>query len=234
MKINENLIKHSIALAVTGSLLVAGHAKADMVTLSQGPYSYSDGGEFTAVFTGSNPIPTVQTFCDEISTVFYSGTSYSYQIVATDSEGYTLTAGAAYLYSQFIAGTLTGYDYTADAAHLSDAGLLQAALWTLQGQTITGSGDTAGYTSPSTSPSSPAYNPFYALAYTALAYPTVANNGLYPVGIMQMYSGSDPAQAQFVPIPAPEVPMTHAMVFGGLAIAGYSLWRRKSAASVQA
>jgi hypothetical protein len=229
MNISEHLSKFSIGLAVTGSLLVAGQAQADMVTLSQGAYSYSDGGEFTAVFS-STPSQSVQTFCDEINTEFSPGTAYTYSIVSTDSEGYTLTQGAAYLYSQFIAGTLSGYNYTDASTRKTDAGLLQAALWTIQGQTDL----PGGYTTPSTSPSSPNYNPFYALAYTALTYPTVANNGLYPVDIMQMYSGSNPAQAQFVPVPAPEVPMTHAMVFGCLVIAGYSLWRRKSAVAVQA
>lgn len=221
MKIkNHGMVICSIRLAITGSLLAAATAKADMVTLYQNAYSYSNGGEFNAVFTSGR---NTEVFCDEIDTEFNPGTSYSYQMVQTDSEGYTLTQGAAYLYSLFIGGTLPGYDYTDASTRKADAGLLQAALWTIQGQTDL----PGGYTAPSTSPTSPAYNPFYALAYSHLAFPTSANDDLYPVDIMQMYSGSTPAQAQFVA--APEVPMTHAMVFGSVAIAGYGLLRRKSA-----
>ena len=225
MKTKQNGIAIcSISLAVTGSLLAAAAARADMVTLYQNAYSYSNGGEFNAIFTSGR---NTEVFCDEIGTEFNPGTSYTYQIVQTDSEGYTLTQGAAYLYSLFIGGTLQGYDYTDASTRKADAGLLQAALWTIQGQT----GLPGGYTVPSTLPASPAYNPFYALAYSNLAFPTSANDGLYPVDIMQMYSGGTPAQAQFVA--APEVPMTHAMVFGCLAIAGYGLLRRKSTATAK-
>ena len=233
MKINQKIINCSICLAATGSLMVAGSARADMVTLTQGPYAYDVGGEFTAVF-GNTPNQSVEVFCDEINTEFSPGTAYSYQYVQTDSESRTLTQGAAYLYDLFNAGTLPGYNYTVASTRKADAGLLQAALWTLQGQTDYPS----GYTAPSTSPSSPSYNSFYALALSLPNYqePNKVGNGslVYPVDILQLYSGSTAAQAQFAPVPAPEVPMTHAMVFGGIALAGYGLLRRKLAPAIKA
>ena len=238
MKINQKIANYSKCLAATGSLLVAGSAKADMVTLNQGSYSYSNGGEFNAVFS-SNPSQSVQVFCDEIDTVFYPGTAYSYQYVQTDSDSRTLNQGAAYLYSQFHAGTLPGYNFgnTSPGSRVADAGLLQAALWTLTGQSV-GSGETSAFTNPSADPSSPAYNSFYAMALSLPTWSQPNENGsgslVYPAEILQLYSGSTPAQAQFAPVPAPEVPMTHAMVFGGIALAGYGLFRRKSAAAVKA
>jgi len=46
-----------------------------------------------------------------------------------------LTEGTAWLYSQFAAGTLFGYDYTnADNGRASSALQLQEAIWELQGQ----------------------------------------------------------------------------------------------------
>jgi len=224
-----NIKTCSIALVATGSLLAAGVAKADMVTLSQNAYSYNNGGEFSAVFS-STPNQSIEVFCDEISTVFSPGTSYSYKYVTTDSEGYGLSEGAAYLYSLFNAGTLPGYDYTDASKRNADAGELQAALWALTGQAVTGTGETAAYTPPTIG-----NNTFYALAYSKLAFPLSANNGLYPVDIMQLYNADgSAAQAQFVPVPAPEVPMTHAMVFGSIALAGYGLLRRKSAVTAKA
>jgi hypothetical protein len=52
---------------------------------------------------------------------------------------YALSEGTAYLYSQFAQGLLNGYDYNTGndvldaAARLTDAGLLQSAIWELQG-----------------------------------------------------------------------------------------------------
>jgi len=234
MKINQKIVNCSICLAATGSLLVAGSAKADMVTLTQGAYSYSDGGEFSATF-GNTPSQSVQVFCDEIVVNFSPGTAYNYQYVQKDSLGNTLNQGAAYLYSQFNAGTLPGYDFgnTSPGSRQADAGLLQAALWSLTGQSV-GTGESSGYTSPTTE-----NNSFYALALSIPTWNQPNGNGngslVYPVEILQLYnSNGSPAQAQFAPVPAPEVPMTHAMVFGGIALAGYGLLRRKSAAVAKA
>jgi hypothetical protein len=63
----------------------------------------------------------------------------------------------AYLYSQFAAGTLAGYDFTNPVQRQTDVGLLQAAIWYLEDETgnpgsnkfidlvISGSGSFAGF-----------------------------------------------------------------------------------------
>ena len=44
-----------------------------------------------------------------------------------------ITQGVAYLYSQFAAGTLAGYDYTPGSGRVASAGNLQEAIWYLLG-----------------------------------------------------------------------------------------------------
>jgi hypothetical protein len=76
-----------------------------------------------------------QTFCIE-STVYYNpGTSYSVAISQQSGDGTAITIGTAWLYSQFVAGTLSGYNYTYGSDRTASATLLQEAIWWLQGQT---------------------------------------------------------------------------------------------------
>jgi hypothetical protein len=113
------------------------------VTLTQGSYSYGNGGEFTAATSG---LGTFQTFCIEYNEEFGPGNSYSYRIntgaVAGGSgvdatDPYTtlpmdnISIGTAWLYSQFRAGTLANY-FTAN--HQQNAGNLQDAIWYLEGE----------------------------------------------------------------------------------------------------
>jgi len=92
---------------------------------------------------------------------FTPGFSYSYNLSNTDSLGRQLTEGAAFLYYEFAKGTLTGYVYNNAAQRQTDAGLLQAAIWWLQGKQTYSDGD---YTVPTIS-----NNIFYKLAITTLA-----------------------------------------------------------------
>jgi hypothetical protein len=76
-----------------------------------------------------------QTFCIE-STVYYKpGTSYSVAISQQSGQGTAITIGTAWLYSRFVAGTLSGYNYTYGSGRTASATLLQEAIWWLQGQT---------------------------------------------------------------------------------------------------
>jgi hypothetical protein len=184
--------------------------KANSVVLTQGNYSYDVGGEFTATTSQSflnNYVPSTivnggfETFCVETTVNFTPGFSYSYNLSNTDSLGRQLTEGAAFLYYEFATGTLTGYDYnTANTAsdkalRKTDAGLLQAAIWWLQGNQTYNDGS---YQIPSTS-----NNPFYALAISTLGSinATNANNGQYGVDVLQMWDGTSPAQNQLVLVP---------------------------------
>ena len=162
------IMKRILALTVFAALLpVASVAvKANTVTLTQGTYSYSDGGEFTAVtspgaFVGNGYVAATknsagtgfQTFCMESQVYFSPGTVYSYTLGQMSQpltgggigSNLPLSTGAAYLYYQFATGNLTGYDYNTantpgdQAARKADAGALQAAIWLLQGgQVVSG------------------------------------------------------------------------------------------------
>lgn len=208
--------------------LLVTAVNADTVVLDQGAYSYDVGGEFTAYtspesYLGNYASSTVvnggfQTFCIETTVDFSPGSSYTYNLSSVDSQGRQLSEGAAFLYYEFATGQLAGYDYnvpstSADqAARKTDAGLLQAAIWWLQGQqkyTVDGQ-----YQVPTTS-----NNPYYNLAVTTLgADVTSANNGLFGVDILQMWDGSTAAQNQLVVVSVPDGGTTAGLL--GLAFVG--------------
>ena len=135
-------------LSLLGVLLAVAIAPAALAATITGTQTvgahYLDGGEITAMTTPpvllglaapSGP-PAFQTFCIESQVLFNNGATYNYSLTQTDHSSNPLTKGAAYLFAQFSAGTLAGYDYTIGTGRIESAGGLQAALWTLQGQTI--------------------------------------------------------------------------------------------------
>jgi hypothetical protein len=90
-----------------------------------------------------------QTFCVEYNEHFYPGTTYWASISdrATYGSQYPtgdpISIGTAWLYSQFAAGTLgqstpspsDNYNYTSGSGRVASAGLLQQAIWFLEGET---------------------------------------------------------------------------------------------------
>ncbi len=184
------------------------------VTLYQGAYSYDVGGEFTAVTapnlaanyaTGLGLTPTVngltgfQTFCIQTAVDFYPGTTYNYSTSLASvgtPDAFTLREGTAWLYAEFASGGLGGYYNYADKgpgpSRSTDAGLLQAAIWALQGGQTYSDGN---YASLALTESS---NPYYLLAQSALganlnADVTAANYAQFGVEVLNMYSGSTPS-----------------------------------------
>src|SRR5581483_1892629 len=145
-------IKKGTAILWAAFAVSAGVVRANSIVLTQNPYSYSVGGEFSAHVTGDNfvqnyaPAATYngdfETFCVEVAVDFNPGQTYTYSLSQFDSQGRALTLGAAYLYYEFATGQLStlafdssasGYDYTDTATRNQDAGLLEAAFWALQG-----------------------------------------------------------------------------------------------------
>ena len=145
-------------LTFAALLLIAAPAMADMmvtVTRTVGTWSGS-GGEFTVTPSGDIPIPGVpdgvpfQTFCVETNEYINIGGSYHVDVntaaVLGDggkiSNGNPLTGGwgdpldakTAYLYTQFRAGTLAGYDYTPGpgGTRPASAAALQNAIWVIE------------------------------------------------------------------------------------------------------
>ena len=140
--------KLSTIIGIAGVLFATNlYASYDgTVTLSQGQYSYGNGGEFTAVTTGSG-LGTFQTFCIEYNEEFGPGNTYQYKMntgavaggpgaVVTDpNTGLpmdNISIGTAWLYSQFRAGTLANY-FTVNQQQ--NAGALQQAIWWLEDET---------------------------------------------------------------------------------------------------
>jgi hypothetical protein len=198
------IIRTAVLMFLAASIPMAVTVKANSVVLTQGSYSYDVGGEFTATTSQSflnNYVPSTivnggfETFCIETTVDFTPGSTYSYNLSNTDSQGRQLTEGAAFLYYKFAKGTLTGYVYNNGAQRQTDAGLLQAAIWWLQGNQTYSDGN---YQIPNTS-----NNPFYALAVNTLGSinATNANNGKYGVDVLQMWDGRTPAQNQLVLVP---------------------------------
>jgi hypothetical protein len=138
--------------------------------VSRGHRGGNSGGEFTAVtspgtFTGNYTSESAlnfgnglgfEAFCAQVDVQFNTAQTYNYtlsQSMPLNNTTQPLTMGAAYLYSLFATGNASlGYDYVDPTTRFTDAGLLQPALWELEGGQ-TRSGD----------PFSPS-NPYYTLA----------------------------------------------------------------------
>jgi hypothetical protein len=184
------------AMAAGVLLASASLAHANSIVLTQNPYSYDVGGEFSAAATGdfvANYAATTimggefDTFCIETTVVFNPGQTYTYTLSNQDSMGRALSEGAAFLYYEFAIGQLAGYSYT-NPSRNADAGELQAAIWAFQGNQ-----SYIGYPALAT-------DPFYELAINTLGA-TGANspdNGRYGVEVLQLWDGSNAAQNQLV------------------------------------
>ena len=255
------IVAVSIPMAATVTKAV------NTVTLYKGSYSYSVGGEFTAVTSpnnlsyysssaersvnvGGKTVTGFETFCIETGVAFSPGKQYTYTTpskTAADNgaagSGLALSVGAAFLYYEFGTGNLTGYNYSntkissSNPSRLSDAGLLQAAIWYFQGeQTYSGFDGSKGNPAITS-------DPFYLLAistFGTLANAMVAYTGT-AVEIMQLWNGSTPAQAQLVLTgtqptwntppsrPVPDGGMTAALL--GMGLAGMFMvkfWQRRT------
>jgi hypothetical protein len=163
-------------------------------------YSYGNGGEFQAVgdaglnsvvnwsaYASSTAVKDsyFQTFCTETVEEFTPGNSYPVTSIGNNAlyngtdHPVPITLGVAYLYSQFAAGTLSGYDYTYGSGRVASAGNLQDAIWTLLGEGSYGITGTA-------------YNALMAWDSNPLDW-TKAANGAFGVADMVL---DNPGQAQ--------------------------------------
>jgi hypothetical protein len=224
------LSARTLSLVTILTLSSVSLAHANSVVLNQDAYSYGLGGEFNAVtsqnFLNNYVSSTIvnggfETFCIETTVDFYPGTTYSYTLGSSDATtpGIPLTLGAAYLYYEFGKGLLSDYNYTDTATRNADAGLLQAAIWYLQGQQVYNN-DGSLHDNPTLDG-----NKFYADAINMFgAGATSASNGAYGVEVLQMWGANgSPAQNQLVLVP--DGGMTILLL--GVSFAGLSLMRFK-------
>ena len=152
-----------VVVSLAGAMVVSNAFASMTVVLidNTSQYSYGDGGEFRAVgnsgldsvvdwaayaastqgtvssatdgsswgYSSSlNGLQYFQTFCIQTTVYFNPGSTYN----ATVADAITL--GTAWLYSQFAAGTLSGYNYTYGSGRSTTAGALQQAIWFFQNQ----------------------------------------------------------------------------------------------------
>lgn len=234
---------------IAGSFLIAALAPAvlaDTVVLSQGPYSFSDGGEFTATTTPTitslslyspytSTATSFQTFCVQDSTDFQPGNTYSYTVSSISLGGpgypggsatvgnpnsYPLSEGTAFLYSEFARGLLPGYDFSNGLGlRQTDAGLLQAAIWLLQGGQVDGSYPNGGVG-----------NPYYDFASGVLGGALTANaTAATDFGVQIMNLSSIPAdpnknyQNQLILVPD----SSSTLILLGAALSSLAVYRRR-------
>jgi len=239
-----------VLACLAGILAVPAVEAVTQVTLYQdlSNYSYGDGGEFNAVpdanllslnptLSGYAPTtvnltagnPNFQTFCVETGEFFNPGTTYNVTIsdeVLNDGgqfpNGEPITIGTAWLYSQFAAGTLSGYDYS-DSGRTASAGGLQQAIWHLQGE------------EPSLVDGGADGTAFYNAAVSALGG-TINNaaNGAYGVVALNLWvpnpddSNGAGAQDQLMVVPQlSTAPEPGAMSFGLLMLLLFGAYKAK-------
>lgn len=156
------------------------------VTFSDGPGT-TGGGEFNAHTTANG---NFLTFCLESSEHLAYNTTYYYQISqearynGTTSTLDPLSLPTAWLYLQFLDGTLGTFGAQYAYEHNdADANDLQKAFWYLEGEV----GGVNNY--------------FAELAVTKAGVSALDNNGFYGVGIMNLWAnenGTGPRQDQLI------------------------------------
>ena len=138
-------MKKAILLCtIIGCIVTTSAMASSTVVLQSGPYQNGNGGEFTATL-GGDPLEGMtdsvfQTFCVEYNEHLSFGTTYNVTLSTVAIQGGVgggspdpLDARTAWLYNEFLNGTLAGYDYTG-ANRNASAGQLQNAIWYLENE----------------------------------------------------------------------------------------------------
>src|SRR5580765_3221260 len=136
-KTNNNMKRANI-FGILVALAITPVAMANTIKVTQTPGAhFSAGGELTATTTPSEILGlqtqgagTFQTFCIESHVDLHTELNYDYTKGQTDHSGNTLKLGTAWLFDHFSHNSLPGYVH-----NVTQAGLLQGAIWFFQGQT---------------------------------------------------------------------------------------------------
>jgi hypothetical protein len=149
----DEMPKIGICALLSCALLTSSTLATPTVTVTRTSGYYSGiGGEYTlapdaafAALTGQ--VGSFQSFCLEATESIIPGSTYDIQIgteavsgglnngPAGPSGGDPLDARTAYLYSNFRAGTLSGYDYTPGTGRSDSAQALQDVIWYIENET---------------------------------------------------------------------------------------------------
>jgi hypothetical protein len=136
MKLNTLIRTALVGLALSASSLFANTVVLTSTGFNGNPNA--GAGEFKAVTSDDG---TFLTFCLEQSIGITLGATYNYTIDnKVLNQGDKISKGTAHLYANFMNGTLSGptgnltYLGGSNAAHDTNAGLLQKAFWMLEGE----------------------------------------------------------------------------------------------------
>lgn len=208
----KNLIKAlTIGAALIGASAAYAIPSSGTIDIAKGAYRNSSmgGGEFDATIGTNNFI----TFCVERyqSLSAYLPGTFDYTLDDNmTSTGNAVSAGTVWLFRQFTAGTLTGYDFANAVSRSTSAETLQMAMWNLDG--YAGALDVG--------------NQFVALAVAHFGNATNARAAStdYTVKVVQVW-GSENEDRQDVLVYVPDSGST--LILLGLGLAGMALLRRR-------
>ncbi len=215
--------KFAIAALLAGTVLVPVTEAAQVVfsspTWRDGTYG---GGEFGADILGAGGTPDFYTFCLERNEGLSFGVAYDYTTGTKAEAGGVgggnpdpISQGTAFLFSEFAAGSLSGYSYAtgnpvADAARAASGRDLQNAIWALEQEQPVD-----------------ALNPYIALVVSTFGDVATAmmDNSSYAVGVLNPTkaggSVTDPFfRRQSVLINLPDNGMAVIMLGGSLMLLG--------------
>lgn len=222
----------SSGLAATVTLTLNGSSNGN--GLGGGSYTASGTGLSTAGYAAiSHPASaapdTFQTFCLEFTEHFSSGALYNYTVGTAATLGGAggavngadpISKGTAYLYSNFAAGSLSGFDY--GAGRKTSNNQLQLAFWYFENEI----GAIPGYSGYNWSS-----NPFITLANYQFGSSAFDNaDGAFGVKVLNLTSNNGThAQSQLYASAPLNVPDTGAtVVLFGLTLAGLVGFKRFS------
>jgi hypothetical protein len=210
-------MKKLIGMVALAGMLASLSVQGTMLDVNRplDAYGGMGGGEFTIDAEG---LGVFRSFCLEGNEYLDLGQNYYYTVSDSAKAGGIgggspdpISLGTAWLYSQFRAGTLAGYDYTPGPGRQASALNLQLAIWFLEDE------------SASIDPT----NPFYVAAQAMFADPKADNGGfVYGVTVLNIWETADQQgyiQDQLALVPEPTTILAGALLllpFGASTVRG--------------